>query len=267
MSAWFDVREVAEDVHAILEPNHFEEVVSYLILGEEKAILLDTGMGVGNIGHLVGEITNKPITVVNSHHHWDHVGDNHRFNHIAIHAAEAHFLEHEPPEDTLREAMRADNLWGSLPPGFDPGDYHILPSTADQLLEDGDILNLGGRSLRVLHTPGHSQGSVCLLSEEEGLFFSGDTVYAGPLYIQLEDSDFSTYRESMKRLSDLASSLQSIMPAHNRTPLEPEILVKITAAFDQIAGGAASFTLMESQWGLLKHYEFTDFSVLLPSGA
>jgi glyoxylase-like metal-dependent hydrolase (beta-lactamase superfamily II) len=267
MDAWFEINTVAQDAYAILEPNHAEEVISYLILGRERAILLDTGMGVGNIHRPVREMTNKPITVVNSHYHWDHVGDNNRFSHIAIHAAEAHLLEQERTEETLREAMRTENFWGLMPPDFDPRDYHILPSEADQLLEDGDILELGGRRLQVLHTPGHSPGSICLLSEDEGLLFTGDTVYAGPLYIQLEDSDFHTYRNSMKRLSDLAPTLSLVLPGHNWTPLEPIILVEMADGFEQIAAGTTGYTLMESQWGLLQKYEFMQFSVLLPSGA
>ncbi len=265
MNDWFQVTEVAEDVHAILEPNHAEEVISYLILGRERAILLDTGMGIGDIHRLVRGITDRPITVVNSHYHWDHVGDNHRFGCIAIHAVESHLLEQDAPEQTLREAMRAENFWGQAPPDFDRGTYRIIPSKADQLLDDGDVLELGGRRLQVLHTPGHSPGSICLWSEDEGLLFTGDTVYAGPLYVQFGDSDFPTYRQSMKRLADLASGLRLVLPGHNWTPLEPAILQEIAEKFEQIGAGIADYWLMESQWGLLRRYEFMQFSVLLPT--
>jgi glyoxylase-like metal-dependent hydrolase (beta-lactamase superfamily II) len=265
MSDWFKVAEVCRDVHAILEPSHAEEVISYLIPGEEKAILLDTGMGIDNIHRLVGQLTGKPITVVNSHYHWDHVGDNHRFTHIAIHAAEAHLLEQDPPEETLRQAMQSENFWGPPPSDFDPRDYHILPSKADKLLEDGDVLDLGGRRLQVLHTPGHSPGSICLFDEEERVLFTGDTAYAGPLYAQLEDSDFATYRESMERLADLVSDLRLVLPGHNWTPLEPEILVEMAEAFGRIATGNAAYREKESQWGLVRRYEFMQFAVLLPA--
>ncbi len=267
MDDWFKVAEVARDVHAILEPNHAEEVISYLIAGRDSAILLDTGMGIGNIHRLVSEMTEKPTTVINSHYHWDHIGDNHRFSRLAIHAAEAHLLEQDPPEETLREAMRADNFWGPAPPDFDPTDYHILPSKADRLLEDGDVLELGGRRLQVLHTPGHSPGSISLLSEEEGLLFTGDTVYAGPLYVQLADSDFSTYHESMERLANLASDLRLVLPGHNWTPLEPQILVEMAEGFEQIGAGTAKYRPVASPWGVLRRYEFIRFSVLLPAEA
>jgi glyoxylase-like metal-dependent hydrolase (beta-lactamase superfamily II) len=263
--AWFEVRLVDDDVYAILEPHHAEEVISYLILGADRCVLLDTGMGIDNIQRLVKEITDKPITVVNSHYHWDHVGDNHRFSHIAIHSAEASRLEETPCDDVLREAMRPENFRGPAPAGFDRGEYRILPSRADRLLEDGEVLELGGRRLRVVHTPGHSPGSICLWSEEEGLLFSGDTVYAGPLYAQLEDSDFAAYKRSMKRLAGLAPGLRIVLPGHNCTPLEAEVLLDMAEGFEDIAAGRASCRLQGSPWGLLRRFEFARFAVLMPA--
>lgn len=264
MNDWFEIRVVARDVHAILEPGHWEQVISYLILGKETAVLLDTGMGIADIHRVVSGLTDKPLTVVNSHYHWDHIGDNHRFDHIAIHEAEASLLEEDAPPELLREAMRAENFWGVPPPDFDPGSYHILPSKADHLLREGDVLDLGGRRLQVLHTPGHSPGSICLLSEEEQLLFTGDTVYAGPVYVQFEDSDLGAYHESMERLSGLASRLELVLPGHNRTPLEPDILVEMAEGFEQIVSGGATYRMTDSAWGPLRQYEFMQFSVLLP---
>ncbi len=264
MSDWFEVTSVAEEVHAISEPYHAEEVISYLIVGTERALLLDTGMGIGNIHELSRKLTDRPITVVNSHHHYDHVGDNRRFQHIAIHELEAGFLEEEAPEELLLEARRPENFWGAPPVGFDPAEYRIVPSRADQTLREGDVLELGGRRLRVLHTPGHSPGSICLLSEEEGLLFTGDTVYAGPLYAQFDHSDFREYRQTMERLSFLAQELQLVLPGHNQTPLDPYIMVEMAEGFEQIAGGAARWQLVQSPWGPLRRYDFARFGVLLP---
>jgi glyoxylase-like metal-dependent hydrolase (beta-lactamase superfamily II) len=266
MSDWFEVHSVAEDVQAISEPHHAEQVISYLIAGTDRAILLDTGMGIGNIHELVASLDDKPVLVVNSHHHYDHVGDNWRFQHIAIHTSEAPYLEREAPEELLIEAMRPENIWGALPPGFDSAHYRILPSKADQMLTEGDVIELGGRDLRVLHTPGHSPGSICLLSDEEGLLFTGDTVYAGPLYTQFAHSDFEEYRVTMARLSALASDLRLVLPSHNDTPLDPHILAEIAEGFEEIAAGTASWQPVSTVWGALRRYEFDRFGVLLPRG-
>jgi glyoxylase-like metal-dependent hydrolase (beta-lactamase superfamily II) len=264
VSDWFEVTHLAQGVFAISEPYHAEFVISYLITGKEAAILLDTGMGIGNIQVVASQLTDKLIRVVNSHHHYDHVGDNHRFEHIAIHEAEADFLEREAPEEMLREAMRPENLLSALPDGFDPAQYRIVPSRADRLLHEGDTLDLGGLCLKVVHTPGHSPGSICLWNEEDGLLFTGDTAYAGPLYGQFDHSDFEVYRQTMGRLSDLAQDLQLVLPSHNQAPLDPHILVEMSEGFEEIAAGAARWQPMESVWGPLRRYIFARYAVLLP---
>src|ERR1700688_4857813 len=89
---WFEVYKIRPGVFAIYEPHQLEEVISYLILGDEKAgdekagggkaLLFDTGMGISNIQAVVAGLTKLPVTVVNSHTHNDHVGDNWRFGEV-----------------------------------------------------------------------------------------------------------------------------------------------------------------------------------------
>lgn len=89
MNEWFAVHEPEPGIFVIEEPHHVERVKSHLIVGDHRAILLDSGMGIGNIRNVVESLTKLPVTVVNSHAHWDHVGGNHRFDEILIHPAEA----------------------------------------------------------------------------------------------------------------------------------------------------------------------------------
>src|SRR5262249_54378448 len=79
---WFEVYRIRPGVFAIYEPHQSEEVISYLILGRKKAVLFDSGMGISDIKKLTAELTQLPISVVNSHTHNDHVGDNWRFSDI-----------------------------------------------------------------------------------------------------------------------------------------------------------------------------------------
>ncbi|MCJ7667309.1 MAG: MBL fold metallo-hydrolase [Anaerolineae bacterium] len=263
MRGWFETQEVAPRVYAICEPGHFEEVISYLVEGEERAILFDTGMGIANIREEVMALTERPITVVNSHSHWDHVGDNCRFPLIAIHYAEAHLLREGVSSEELRREMRAEMFLQPPPVGFNPSQYKVSPSRASLLLDEGSLLDLGKRTLTVLHTPGHSPGSISLLEEEEGLLFSGDTAYAGPLYAQLPESDFDLYRESMERLAGLVPQLSLLLPSHNVTPLDPAILTEMAKGFGQIASGEATYEYESSPWGRIRNYRFERFSVYL----
>ena len=79
---WFEVYRPALGVFASYEPHQFEEVISYLIVGEKRALLFDTGMGISDIKKVTAELTKLPIFVLNSHTHNDHVGGNWEFDAI-----------------------------------------------------------------------------------------------------------------------------------------------------------------------------------------
>ncbi len=79
---WFEVYKPAPNVFAIYEPHQAEEIISYLIVGEKRALLFDTGMGISDIKKVTAELTKLPIVVLNSHTHDDHVGGNWQFDTI-----------------------------------------------------------------------------------------------------------------------------------------------------------------------------------------
>lgn len=77
---WFEVYRIQPDLYAIYEPGHFQEVISYLITGREKALLVDTGLGMGNIRQVVEQLTSLAVVVMNTHTHFDHIGRNALFD-------------------------------------------------------------------------------------------------------------------------------------------------------------------------------------------
>ncbi len=79
---WFEVYRIADGVFAIYEPGQFEEVISFLITGNEKALLFDTGLGIGDMKRVVEQLTDLEIVVLNSHTHYDHIGGNYQFETI-----------------------------------------------------------------------------------------------------------------------------------------------------------------------------------------
>src|SRR3972149_1891650 len=151
---WFEIREVEEGVWALAEPHHAEGVVSYLVLGSEQGMLIDTGLGVSDLQDVVSHITALPVTVVNTHTHYDRIGGNRQFARIAVHRAEAAKLERGIASAKLRPYFQPGAFRGPAPQGFDP-DGHFMPaSKAWRTLDEGDSFDLGGRCLDVLHTPG-----------------------------------------------------------------------------------------------------------------
>ncbi len=260
---WFKIKEIEAGTWGIQEPYHFEEVVSYLIVSEAQALLIDTGLGISNIREVVEEITPNPVLVVNTHSHYDHVGDNHRFKKIAIHKDEARLLERGHNPNTLRDLVEPEMFKRSPPKGFSPETYSIKPSRPNRQLKDGDTLTIGSRTLQVLHTPGHSPGSICLWEENSGLLFTGDTVYDGPIYAQLPHSDFDDYLRSLSLLCSLAPQATKVLPSHGQTPLEPMFILKIAQAFQQVAQGGVEYWFQESPWGRVRFYQLDGFSLYL----
>jgi glyoxylase-like metal-dependent hydrolase (beta-lactamase superfamily II) len=258
---WFDVRPVASGVYAIAEPYHVEHVISYLIEGADQAILLDTGMGVGDLATLVRGLTPRPVSVVNSHAHWDHIGANWRFDEIAIHRAEADWLPLGVSNDELSRWFGPTSLLRQPPPPFDRATFAIPPSHPTRLLEGGERFDLGNRWLDIMHAPGHSPGGIVLLDEANGLLFSTDVAYPGPLYAFGEDSDWPAYRRTMDLLAGLASSLDRVFGSHNAPEMPPGILVAMRDAMAEIDAGRAP----DERHADRDEHRFNGFSVYRPS--
>jgi len=261
VTPWFEVRRVDSSTYALLEPGHCEEVISYLILGEERAVLFDSGMGIGDIRVEVEPLTELPLAVVNSHSHYDHVGDNYRFGEVWAFDHDGEVARIESGVSTAHcTRFLAQGSYLDLPPGFDPAAYEIRPSPVTRTLHHLETIDLGGRTLTVLHTPGHSPGSICLLDGGEDLLFTGDTFYPGMLYAHFDDSDFDAYRGSLQHLAGLLDQVTYLCPAHNEARAPKEMLVRAADAFEQIAGSTAAW---ESRDGL-RVFEFEGFGAILP---
>ena len=258
VQGWFAVSAPEDGVFTIEEPLE-ERVKSYLVVGSKRAILIDTGTGVGDIRAVVAELTDRPVTVVNSHAHWDHIGGNRLFADILIHPAEADVLRRGLPNERLRANFAPDRLLGPLPAGFDPSDVAFPPTPPTGLLHDGEILDLGGRQLEVIHGPGHSPGGIVLLDRDGRTLFSTDVAYPGALYCLAPDADLGAYRETMARLAPLAREVDRAYPAHDASPMDPALLPLMRDALDAVAGGRSPDAID----GDILIHTFNGFSVWL----
>jgi glyoxylase-like metal-dependent hydrolase (beta-lactamase superfamily II) len=257
---WFEVYRIRPGVFAIYEPHQFEEVISYLIVGSQKAILFDTGMGIGNIRAVVEGLTKLPISIVNSHTHNDHVGDNWRFT--DVYGMPTDFTRTNAKgstADAQAELAPGQICGGTLPSGFDPKSYRTKAFQISHWLKDGDKINLGDRTLEVIATPGHTPDSIALLDERNGLLFTGDTFYPGPIYLYRPETDLDAYVASVKRLAGLTSGIQLLLPAHNVPVAEPGYLPRVVEAIQQVRGGHVKSVPKDGN----REYVFEGFSFLM----
>jgi glyoxylase-like metal-dependent hydrolase (beta-lactamase superfamily II) len=262
LSPWFEIYKVSDGVFAVLEPSHTEEATSYLILGSERAVLLDTGMGIANLKAEVERLTDLPVVVVVSHGHYDHVGDNYRFSEVWAFDSDVDVdrIEQGRSREECTQYMTS-GLYLELPAGFDPATYEIRPSRVTRRLQHLEIIDLGGRTLTVHHTPGHTEGSICLLDSRDNLLFTGDTFYPGMMFAHFEDSDFAVYQKSIQYLVGLLPRVNHLCPSHNEAYVDKTALIQVQEAFEQIVADAASFETS----GNARVYRFDGFGLMVPA--
>ena len=205
---YFTVEKLTEGIFAIGEPRYFQQNYSYLIMGNRRAVLFDAGPGHRDIRPVARSLTDLPITFVPSHFHYDHVGNAVTFEHVAV--VDLPYLRARAPEGRL--PLTSEEHLGAAE-GFEAPVLEV-----DEWLVPGSRIDLGGRQLEVLYTPGHTEDSISLLDREAGLLFSGDFIYEGPLYAFLPNSGMGDYVQGAQTLLEALSTGTRIFGAHRIEP-------------------------------------------------
>jgi glyoxylase-like metal-dependent hydrolase (beta-lactamase superfamily II) len=239
---WFEVYRVTPAVFAVYEPHQAEETISYLIVGDKQALLFDTGMGIGDLRKVTAELTRLPVAVLNSHTHNDHVGDNWQFD--TIYAMDTDFTRANArgSRQDAQAEIAPDQICGKLPQGFDRNSYATRPWKITAYKHDGDHIDLGGRSIEIIATPGHTPDAISLLDRSNGLLFTGDTYYPAPIWLFRPETDLEAYSASIQRLAALAPQIKTVLGAHNIPVAPPSVLPRLVTAFKAVRDGKVSAT-------------------------
>ncbi len=203
---WYRIRPQSDGITFIDEPfiHEFYRCNIWHVRGRDRDMLVDSGMGVVSLREWVPLVSERPLTAVASHTHFDHIGCHHEFEDRAVHRAEADILSEPTRQATLADPYVTDEIFDRLPPlPYASATYSLTSAPASRLLDDGDIVDLGDRHFEVIHTPGHSPGGIALWEARTGILFSGDIVYDGPLIEDTYHSDATDYFRSMARLLEL----------------------------------------------------------------
>lgn len=168
---------------AIGEPRNPQQNYNYLLLGQERAVLFDAGTGHYNIRAVAESLTTLPITFIPSHFHYDHVGNSVIFDRVAL--VDLPHVRERVKENRLQ--LRWREHLGSTE-GIDAPELVV-----NEWLKPGSTIELGGRGLRVLYTPGHTDDSISLLDTASSTLFSGDFLYPGSLFAFMPNSNLGDY--------------------------------------------------------------------------
>ncbi len=193
---YFTIQEIASQTFAIGEPRYWQQNYNYLIVGDERALLFDAGPGIRDVRRVAEALTDKPIVFLPSHFHYDHVGNRITFNEIAV--VDLPYIRDRAIGNRLK-ITRYEHL-GAFE-GFAAPTWDV-----DLWWPVGADIDLGQRSLTLLHTPGHTYDSISLWDKDNRIVFSGDYLYPGELYVYLPNSRMGDYLST-------SQSLLSSLPA------------------------------------------------------
>jgi glyoxylase-like metal-dependent hydrolase (beta-lactamase superfamily II) len=245
---WFAAEDGGDGVTRLIETHvdPFLESNVFHVRGSERDLVVDAANGIGALRPSIDALGDgRPTIAVVTHAHFDHVGGLHEFEDRRCHRADAN-MPNPAPLRLLRrdfpEWLVDDFAWYDSPlpetvalkgvpyEGFDPGGWATPAVTATSFLGEGDVVDLGDRSFVVLHTPGHTAGSICLLDERDGILFSGDAVYVDA---RLGWEDPVAFAASLERLRDL--DVRIVHSGHGRSFDGAELPKAVDAALRDLS--------------------------------
>lgn len=201
---WYAVQKIDQRTYAIGEPLYHQQNWSYLLLGDDRSLLFDTGSFCRDITGVVGRLAPRELTVLPSHMHYDHLGNIVRFNTIAV-----------ADLPILRDCVSDGLLTPSDPLFLPESENNVAPSFAvREWLAIGDEIDLGGRVLTIAHTPGHSPDSISLIEAGGRRIFAADFIYPGDLYAQVPGASLPEYLQTCEALTKVLDPRVQIYCAH-----------------------------------------------------
>jgi len=179
-----------------------EGLYCYLLEGDEKALLIDTGYGRGDFPNVIARLTDLPILVANTHGHYDHTGGNAWFPKAYMHPLS---------EPQARKSFRPldPEFWANMP----------YPKYEIECIEDGYVFDLGNRKVECIHTPAHHPGSLTFLDHGQRLLFSGDEFDSAQAWMLPGEKAIPAFLENMKKLKARSDEYDFILPQHNGGPI------------------------------------------------
>ncbi len=248
---WFHIIQIDPATYAISEPKYWQENVSYLILGSHQGVLFDTGPGLYSIRLEVKKLTSLPLLVIPSHLHFDHVGRIQEFSTVGL--MDLPELRHQTQGDVLNETT----------------DQYLLTSRhafkVSRWLRDGEVLDLGGRQLTVINTPGHTPESIALLEPARHQMFTGDLVNRIVTLCDVPGSDIRQTAQSLHRLMKVMPVGSVAHEAHAEKPISWAELSELGRGARAIADGNLGSKAMCLGGQPMRRFDVGAFAFVLPA--
>ena len=201
----------------------------YLILGSHTALLLDTGCGLFPLKPVVDELIGKrKLLVFNTHYHWDHSLGNVEFGEVYIHENEVEIISKPYDVSYFKDSPN------KIVKIYAEQNFLIPPAKKIKILKDGDVFDLGEIKVKVIHCPGHSPGSICLLTST-GELFTSDVAYYGDQFLPKKE-EFPEVLNTLFKLIDLFEKQKDLelYPSHRNYPCDKTLLTDLYKGIENI---------------------------------
>ncbi|MFX0081231.1 MAG: MBL fold metallo-hydrolase [Candidatus Hodarchaeota archaeon] len=235
----FIIRERLDEI----DPRFYTTYINlFLLIGSHSALMVDTGCGLFPLKPVIYDIIeDKKLLVLNTHSHFDHIGGNYEFDKIYIHPEEMKSISMPIDISFLKDSPN------EIVKRYESRNYRFQAANNVEPIKDGTIIDLGGLTILVIHTPGHSTGSISLLTNK-GELITGDTAHYGTMYISKDD--LPTHLSSIKKLLDLFQENKKIeiYPSHEEFAVGKNLLEELSRGFKNI----------ESIWDTRKWDDFLE---------
>ncbi|MFA9381166.1 MAG: MBL fold metallo-hydrolase, partial [Acetanaerobacterium sp.] len=258
---WYIVKKISANTYLI---NEQDMATMYLLTGTKRALLIDTGMGLGDLRSLVGQLTDLPIMVLNTHGHCDHIWGNYMFEETYLSKKDEGLYRYQAAEDYRRS--RSEGFISAYPTVFSRNEMEEWirkPPGKIHYIEDYSFIDLGDRKLELIPLSGHTEGSIMVLDLTEKILFSGDAINQH-LWMQLKDSkNVSVYYEGLLNFKKYISEVKTIFHGHTKDDvgLDNTFIKQVTEDVKGIIEGTV-IGYPENHWsGKCLRYDFENWSI------
>ena len=198
----------------------------FLLVGDEKAVMIDSGAGCKDAAELAKKLTDKPIILLNTHGDGDHTSGTAAFAEIYIH-----------PSDYVNCEM--DKKY---------------PGTVLSEIKDGDVIDLGNRILRIIHIPGHTTGSVAILDVQKRVLYAGDSVQKGHIFMFGKHREPDKYAASLDKLIGIRAEYDTIFASHDEYSLPGDYVLKVKESWDKVMAEEIPYEMADLFGNKVKSY-------------
>lgn len=210
---------------------------SFLIEGSDKALLIDGLSGVGSLKAFVRELTELPVTLVNTHGHVDHIGADFEYKEVYIAPEDIPLMYAHSDMEMRLGFAKSGAMFAPLPTEPKLSDVTVPGPVKTLPMKNGDIFDLGGVKLEVIAVPGHTRGTVVFLDRDRRIVYSGDACNRKTLVYGEESASIEEFKESLLHFKEFQPAFDGLWGGHGGAMEQPEIIDSAIALCDEIMAG------------------------------